>query len=372
MNDKLVVLVTGVAGYWGSKVAARLIAENERLALSEVEGQVDYHIIGMDSDAPEEPIKGLDFIQADVRNPLFIELLRSEQVQMVCHLAFMENIRPSEATFDLNVIGTMKVLGACAEAGVQKVVMRSSTMIYGANPSNPAFLTERHPFQRNRSYGSTLHWTEIESFCNGFRRQVPELILTILRFPNIVGPTVDSAMSRLLRQNPVPVLMGFDPLMQVIHENDVVEALLFSILNDVPGVFNVAAEGVLPLTKIIGQVGRFPLPIFHLFAYWGASLRSVTGLNPERHFPIELDYLRYPCVADLGLMHSEMGFLPTYTADEALREFAGQLRLSRYKTESPDLSYDEERLRDTLERRRRIREKQIGRAAESKGGNDAE
>ena len=123
------ILVTGVGGYWGSRVAQNL-AEFP-----------DFHIMGLDTIAPKEPIPGLDFIQADIRNPLLVELLKSEQVDVVCHLAFKESIRPSELSFDHNVMGTMKVLGACSESQVSKIVLMSSTAVYGAKAKNPAFLT---------------------------------------------------------------------------------------------------------------------------------------------------------------------------------------------------------------------------------------
>jgi len=104
--------------------------------------------------------------------------------------------------------------------------------------------------------------------------------------------------------------------------------------------------------------GKFPIPVFHLFAYWGASAAESTGLPVNRYLPIELDYLRYSWVADLERMRADLGFVPRYTAEEVLREFAGQQRLRRYMPESAALAYDEERLRDTLERRRRVRVRQ--------------
>ncbi len=372
MLDKQVVLVTGVANYLGSRVAERLIALNEQSAEQVLSGQVEpfpgYHVIGLDIQPPEGQIKGMDFIQADVRNPLFVELLRSEQVHTVVHLAFTEAYHPTEAAFDLNVIGTMKVLGACAEAGVQKVVLRSSTAVYGAKPTNPAFLMENHPLDGSNSNGSVGNFVEIEAFVNGFRRQVPEMVLTILRFANIVGPTINSPMTNFLKQKPPLILFGFDPLMQIIHENDAVEAMVFAVQNDVPGVFNLAAEGILPLGKILGLAGKLPLPVIHPCAYWGTELLRLGGLKPQQYFPIEPDFIRFPWVADLTRMREEMGFIPTYTAVEALREFAGQLRLKKFKPENPDLAFDEERLRDTLERRRRIREQHPGVSAGSAEG----
>jgi UDP-glucose 4-epimerase len=348
MSNKQVILVTGVASYWGAQVASRLI--------SAASADTGYHVIGLDSEPPGDSLKGLDFIQADIRNPLFVDLLKSEKVHTVCHLVFAESLRPSEAAFDVNVMGTMKVLGACAEAGVRKVVLKSSMTIYGAIPGNSSFITEQQPPQTGSTYGTTRNLIEIEAFCNGFRRQVPEMILTILRFSGIIGPKADTPMTRFLKQPMAPVLLGFDPLMQVIHENDVVEALVYAIHNDVPGVFNVAAEGNLPLSRLVALASKVPIPVFHLFAYWGSDLMSMAGVSAGRHWPIEIDYLRYPWVGDLTKMREDLGFVPSYTAEEALREFAGEQRLRRYMPESAAMAYDEERLRDTIERRNRSRE----------------
>jgi UDP-glucose 4-epimerase len=344
MAEQSTILVTGVGGYWGAKVAARLLENSD-----------GRRVIGLDAEKPKEDLKGLDFIQADIRNPLLVELLQVEEVDVVCHLAFMETMRPSEAAFDFNLLGTMKVLGACAEAGVKKVILRSSTKVYGANPTNTAFLAEAHPLQGSRKYGSTRDMVEIEAFCNGFRRQAPEITLSVLRFPSLIGPEIDSPMTRFLADPWAPVLLGFDPRMQLIHESDAIEALVHCVGKDLPGVFNVAADQVLPLSRITGLAGKLPLPIFHLAAYWGLDALGSIKRSVYKHWPIELDYLRYPWVGDLEKMRTEMNFVPRYTAEEALREFAGQQRVRRYMPESVSLAFDEERLRDTIERRRRAK-----------------
>jgi UDP-glucose 4-epimerase len=363
MADKKVILVTGVANYWGAQVVKRLIDEAGQRESDSPGESGEFHIIGLDSEPPTQEIKGLDFIQADIRNPLLIDLFKSERVHTVCHLSLIESGHAGESSFDFNVMGTMKLLGACAEAGVRKVVLKSSTTVYGASPSNPSFLAEQHPFHGNRSRGFTRHMVEIEAFCHGFRRQQPEMILTILRFPSIVGPQADTPMTRYLKEPWPPVLMGFDPLMQVIHERDVVEALAYTVLNDQPGVFNVAAEGVLPITKLMSLAGKIPVPVFHLFAYWGKELLDSSGVNGNRYVPIDLDYIRYSWVADLARMHNELGFTPRYTSEEALREFAGQQRLRRYVPEVDTLADDEKRLHDIIERRRRDKERQMANPA---------
>jgi UDP-glucose 4-epimerase len=151
MSNQQVILVTG-----GELLGAQLPP-----LISAASSETGYHVIGLDSEPPDESLKGLDFIQADIRNPLFVDLLKSEKVHTVCHLVFAESVRASEAVFDVNVMGTMKVLGACAEAGVRKVVLKSSMSIYGANPGNPSFITEQQTPQTGRTYGTTRNLVEI-------------------------------------------------------------------------------------------------------------------------------------------------------------------------------------------------------------------
>ncbi len=335
------ILVTGVGGYWGSRIAQTLVEHPE------------FQVLGLDTVAPKEPIPGLDFIQADIRNPLLVDLFKSERVDCVYHMAFKESLRPSESAFENNIMGTMKVFGACAEAGVKKIIFKSSIAVYGALPQNPAFLTEQSPLSGSRAYGSTRDLVEIEAFCNGFRRQYPHVRLTILRFANILGPTVDSPLARYLNGPFSPSLLGFDPMMQLIHEDDVVEALEHVGTGEYPGVFNVAAEDLMPLTKILSLSQQPRLPVFHLFAYWGYGMMGGRGLRISRHVPIELDYIRFRWVGDLKAMHEILKFHPKHTAEDTLRQFAEKRRSPRYVPEAISRTYDIDRMRKIIERRHR-------------------
>jgi UDP-glucose 4-epimerase len=336
MAKQHVVLVDGVAGYWGGRVAERLLTEP------------DLHIIGLDTDPPQQG-SGLDFIQTDMRNPLLVELLKEEKVDTYVHLAFLESDRPTETAFDYNVMGTMRVLSACAEAGVKRVVLKSSTLIYGAQPTNSAFLREDHPLNAKRNFGTLRDLVEIENFCVAFRGQWPDVRLTILRFPHIIGPTVDTPMTRFLRDDMAPMLMGFDPVIQLIHEGDVLNALAHAVIYNVPGTYNVAAPGAMPLYKLAGLAGKFPLPVLHPVAYLGEAF-----LGPQ-FTPLDFDYFRYPCVGDLQRMREELEFQPTITAEEAVREFATQHKEKAAALGLTPLEAEEERLRAIIERRKHIR-----------------
>jgi UDP-glucose 4-epimerase len=254
----------------------------------------------------------------------------------------------------------MKVLGACAESDVSKIIMMSSTAVYGAKAKNPAFLPEETPLAGSRDYGSVRDLIEIEAFCNGFRGQNPNKILTILRYPNIVGLSVDSPMMRFLREPISPTLLGFDPMMQLIHEDDVVRSIVHTVLNDYPGAFNIAAQDVLPLSKVMGLAGKKYLPVFHLFAYWGYSMFGGSGLRLLQHIPIELDYIRYRWVGDLHKMQETLQFDPTYSAEEALTVYCEQEKKKPFMPDAISRAYDVDRFKRIIERRGENQEQQAG------------
>ena len=157
---------------------------------------------------------------------------------------------------------------------------------------------------------------DIEAHCQKFREQNPQTAVSLLRFANIVGPTADTPMTRFL-ERPVPmILLGFDPMMQLVHEDDVVEALAHAVMNETAGAFNVAAGGAMPLSRLLRLARKVPLPVFHPLAYMG--LKGKDPRRQARRVPIEWDYLRYPWLGDLAKMREEMGFRPRYDSVEAL------------------------------------------------------
>jgi UDP-glucose 4-epimerase len=344
MSGGRTILVTGAAGFWGSRVAVRLAEET------------GHRLLGLDLEEPAREIPGLDLIQADLRNPLLPSLLQVEAVDTVCHLALFEAARPTPATFDFHVQGTIHLLESCATAGVGRVILKSSTTVYGAHPDNPAFLATDRALRGSRRPGTPRDLIEIETFCTGFRHHAPDLALTILRFANIVGPEADTPFTRFLGNPWSPSLLGFDPMMQIIHEEDVVAALVHAATHEVPGIFNVAALKPLPLSKARALAGKPPLAVAHPLAHWGRRLARLAGLDTERYAPLGLDYLRYPWVGDLASMEGELGFVPRYGAEEALRDMAARRRGTPYPPGPDWLARDEERLRAEIDLRHRLRQ----------------
>lgn len=218
----------------------------------------------------------------------------------------------------------MRLLNAARQASVRKLVLWSQTLLYGAHPTNPNFLSERHPLRAPHGEPFFSDKIEAEAEANRFAQRTGNLV-TILRTAPVVGPTVKNYLSKYLARRLVPTMMGFDPLWQFLHEADAIAAFKVAIFRDVPGTFNIVGDGVLPLTTVIKLAGRVALPVPHpLFppmvgALWLAQLSEAP--------PGFLDYLRYICVADGEKAAVEMGFRAAYTTREALIDYTSAQRL---------------------------------------------
>jgi UDP-glucose 4-epimerase len=228
----------------------------------------------------------------------------------------------------------MHVLNASRRTNVRKVVMRSTTWLYGAHPTNPNFLTEGHALRARKAEPFFADKMDAEKEVLRYANATKGHLVTVLRTAPVLGPTVRSFLTRYLARRMVPTIMGFDPLVQFVHEADAVAAFKLAIDRDVPGIFNVVGDGVLPLSTVIKLAGRIacPLPRSLAKTFAGALWLAHRAEAPTTF----LDYLQYICVADGDLAKTEMGFSPVYTTREALIDYASAQRLRdvRLLTES--------------------------------------
>jgi UDP-glucose 4-epimerase len=254
------------------------------------------------------------------------EILAAEGADTLVHLAFLSS--PAHAVawaHELESVGTMHLLNAARRTDVRKIVMRSHTYLYGAYPTNPNYLTESHPLRARRAEPFFADKIAAESdilhYADGGRARV----VTVLRTAPILGPTVRGYLGKYLGRHLVPTILGFDPLWQFLHEADAVAALKLAVDRDVPGIFNVVGDGVLPLSTVVKLAGRIALPVPRSVAkaLVGALWLTQVAEAP----PTLLDYLQYLCVADGDRAKRELGFAPAYTTREALLDFAGAQHL---------------------------------------------
>jgi UDP-glucose 4-epimerase len=311
---KLCVAVTGANGYIGSLALPRLLASPRVarvIALDLAEPAID------DAHLSYAP---LDLSRASAVEDLTAALLR-EKVQVLVHLAFFSSpVRDAAFAHEVEAVGTGHVLAACAAASVQSLVMSSTTLVYGALPQNPNLLGEDRPLPFQPLSRYVADKIEAEQQVKDFRRNYPAIRCTVLRLAPVVGPTVDTPISRYLDRSLAPTLFGHDPLVQVVHEDDVAEAILLAVLGGQSTEYNICARGVVPLSAAVRLAGARALPLPLPLATTALRTLNAMGLTnvPTRL----LDYLRYLWVADGSKAEHELGFRPHFSTREALLSFA--------------------------------------------------
>jgi UDP-glucose 4-epimerase len=317
------VLITGISGHVASKLARRL----------EQDDSVDY-VVGVGLEEPSLDLERTEYVRADIRNPLTVKVLQTTEVDTVVHLHILTS--PSgvgrNQMKEMNVIGTMQLLGACQRAEqVAKVVMKSTTAVYGADPWDPAMFTEGMSSRSEPRHGYTKDAVEIERYARGFVRRRPEVSLTTLRFANFMGPEIETAFTRYFTLPVVPTAMGYDPRLQFIHEDDAVEVLHRAVLEERPGVYNVAADGVVLLSQALRLVGKPSIPVvLPLVAPIASALRRFGAVDFATD---QLRFLLYGRVADNTRLKEKFGYRPRFTTRDALLDFARGRRMSRLLSE---------------------------------------
>jgi UDP-glucose 4-epimerase len=318
-----VVALTGASSFLGANLVG-LLEEDDRV----------HRIVSIDVKPPPTAGRKTRVYDVDLTQPAaearLGEILAAERADTMVHLAFLSSPTHAAAwAHELESVGTMHVLVAARRAQVPKLVMWSQTLLYGAHPTNPNFLSERHPLRASAKDPFFADKIEAEGETNRFALRAQGSVVTILRTAPILGPTVDNYVTRYLSRRLVPIMMGFDPLVQFIHEVDAIAAFKLAVDREVPGTFNIVGEGVLPLSTVIKLAGRISVPIPHPVA------QTVTALGWAAQIaeapPSFLKYLRFLCVADGQKAWETMGFRPAYTTREALLDFTSAQRLREVK-----------------------------------------
>ena len=311
-----VVLVTGVSRDLGRRFA-RAAADHPGVA----------RVIGVDVVPPRRDIGRMSFVRADIRNPVIAKVIAKEDVDTVVHMSVIATPGSTGGRTmmkELNVIGTMQLLAACQKApSVRQFVLKSTTTVYGASSRDPAMFSEEMEPRRTAYGGYAKDVAEIEGYVRGFARRRPDVCVTTLRFANVLGRRVDSPLASYLRLPVIPTVLGFDPRMQLLHEDDLYAALGHVIRTGVPGTFNVAGDGVLTLSQVVRRLQRptLPLPSFAIGPAGGLLRRSrMAELPPEMR-----SFLTFGRGVDTSRMRETLGFAPTHTTAGTLDDFAAGL-----------------------------------------------
>jgi len=306
-------MVTGVARYLGARFA-RMLGDDPAVG----------RVVGIDVVPPTHDLGRCEFVRADIRNPVVAKMIARAKVDTVVHMNVLAT--PLDAggrapQKEINVIGTMQLLAACQKSlTVQRLVVKSSTTVYGASPRDPAMFTEDMAPKALPRSGYAKDSVEVEAYVRGFSRRRPDVAVTTLRFANFIGPTVRTPLTEYFTLPILPVVLGHDARMQFVHEDDGLAALRIATVEDRRGTYNVAGGGILMLSQAARRAGRPVLPMPGLVsATVGGLLRraKIADFSPE-----QIQFLTYGRGVDTTRMRNQLGFEPKHTTAHAFDSFA--------------------------------------------------
>ncbi|MDH3520818.1 MAG: NAD-dependent epimerase/dehydratase family protein [Myxococcales bacterium] len=322
MSAPGVIAVSGLHSFIGRGVISRLLARSPAP-----------RVVGLDYRRPFQLDERVQFHRVDLTEPTadcrLAEIFEQERVEAVLHAAFRTNPTPDlELDHELETIGSLHVMHACAAAKIRQLVVASSTMLYGPHPDNPNFLTESHPLRGHPDAHAVRDRVQMEKLLADWSARHPDAEVTVLRPCWIMGPAYWNHVVRYFALPIAPKPMGYDPLLQFVHEDDALAAFERALLHPQPGIYNVVGRGVLPLSMLLRLGGRrvLPLPsaLLYQIAYYPS--RGQSGDPPAAFY----DYLRYLWVAD-GQRGWDAFGEPAYTTKEAWIAFVSSRRMRRYR-----------------------------------------
>ncbi len=310
-----VVAVTGACTYLGGELLRRL-EEDPRYS----------RVLALDIRPPTVHGTKIEFIKLDLTQPTvdadLATLLQNNDVDTFVHGAFLSHpTHAAEWAHELEDVGTMHVLNACAGVEPRRFVMISTTLVYGAHPKNPNFLTEDAELRGHRDSRFVNDKVRAEKQVQRFAQEHPKVEVCILRFAPILGPSISNMYTRFFSRPVAPVMMGHDPLMQFVHEQDAAFALAKAVESRATGAFNIVGKGVLPYTTVLALLGRVPVPMPQLVARQLSKVLWATQLVGSP--PSFLDFLLYLCVADGNRAKATLGFSPRLSIKRTILDFLG-------------------------------------------------
>lgn len=315
MDAPACVAITGIDTRLGQRLAERL------LALAKPP-----RVVGVGPRRPPQLAGRIVHHPVDLTRPALAstlaELLAHERVDALAHLAFRESPgADSELDHELETIGSLQLFEACACVNLRRLVVASSTMLYGPRPDNPNFLGEDHALAGHPKAHCVQNRVQVEHALADWIPRHPDTEVSVLRSCWVMGAQRRDAVARYFARSVVPVVLGYDPLLQFIHEDDLLDVYEQALLRSHPGVFNVVGRGVLPLSMLLALAGKRRLPLPPALLYRMPPHAHLSADPPAGFY----DYLRYLWVAAGERGWQEFGE-PVYSTREAWIAFVSATR----------------------------------------------
>lgn len=292
------VLITGASGYFGKLLAHSLRTDSREKV----------EVVGVDVRESEE--RGTDemkFLSGDTRKKRIEDIFKTEgKIDTVIHLARDSSAaKGSDASMMTNVYGTFHMLEVARKYGVKQFIFPSSSVVYGAHMDNPALIREDHPLLGNRDVANIRDRVEADMICQTFAHGIGDMKVVILRIVPIWRTAGAGTLSRYMKGDTVPTFLGFDPMFQLVYDDEVLEAFRCAVsARDASGPYNIHGRIFMPLSKVIKHLGKKPLPLPEFLVHkegkflWSKNLR------------FDFNYLKFPFTLDGTKAKEELGYNP--------------------------------------------------------------
>jgi len=288
------ILITGICSSLAQLLSDRLIEDG-------------HEIIGVDYRHRARGMrKEITFYRANYNKRIIEEVFRSHPPEAVVHLGRVGNLKTTpNKRFDLNVMGSAKVMELSLKHKVQRLVVMSTFHIYGAHPHNHIPIVEEEPLRAGQTFPQLADAVQLDNQAATWIYRHRKLRTVVLRPCNVVGPDINNAISTYLRQRTQAYMLGYSPMWQFIHQEDMVQALILAVTGNAVGVYNVAGDGAMPVVEALSLTGSHLVPVPAPLA--SLALRLSGSLTIPPYF---IDFLKYHCVISDDKFRNDFGYEP--------------------------------------------------------------
>ena len=301
--------MTGASGYIGQRIVQRLIDEPSV-----------QRIVGIDVRPSPLVHEKLTSVERSVNDSLDT-LFKEHGVEAVVHLAFvLRQLRDRETAARVNVGGASNVLWACEAANVRRIVLLSSSTVYGPHPDNDGMLSEDAPLRPPAGFTYAVDKTRVEWLYRNYAAERPRAQVSVLRGCVVMGPFVDNFITQAL-DKPVLIAVGRDdPPMQFLHEEDLVDLLWRFVSERHPGTFNVAGPGTITWSEVVKLARKRLLRFSAPMAYGLTNLTWKLRLQDDSP-GVGLDFIRWPWTVSTARIEKELGYAFKHTSRQAIEAY---------------------------------------------------
>jgi UDP-glucose 4-epimerase len=303
-------LITGLAGGLAQRTADVLVRAGENVV------GVDYRPVG-----PLPPsLADIPVYRANYNKTAIEDVFRHHSFDRVLHLGRVGNLKEEMGKrFDLNVVGSQKIMDLCLQHHVRKLVVLSTFHIYGAHPHNHILIAEDEPLRAGADFPQLADAIQLDNMASTWIYRHREIPIVVLRPTNVIGPSIRNTLSNFLRLPTIPRIAGFDPMIQFIHEDDLAEAILIAAEGDRTGVYNLAGRDAIPWSEAAELSGARTVPI--------PSTMATVLLPAFAALPAYLvNFFKYPCIISDRTFRETFAWEPKLPLREALRTTVAEAR----------------------------------------------